>query len=382
MRILFFNYEYPPLGGGAGNATKYILKEYSKLENLQVDLITSATDEKYSEEKISDNITIYKLPIGKNGSNLHYQSQKELLIYAWKAFWFANKLTKKNKYDLTHSFFTVPCGAISLWLKFYRKIPYIVSLRGSDVPGYSERFSFIYAILTPLIKFIWKQSAFTVANSLGFKNLALKTNSNQEIKVITNGIDVEEFKFKGLEKIDCERKDFKIICGTRVTHRKGIRFILEALNLLVKKNLNVSLDIIGEGNEREELEKRVDELQLKDKVNFIGVVEHSRLPEIYAGANVYVSASFNEGMSNTSLEALAVGLPIIATDTGGTFETVKENENGFVIKMGSAEDIAEKVEIIYNDCAKEKSMSQKSREMAEKMSWKNIAEKYFELYKR
>jgi len=382
MRILFFNYEYPPLGGGAGNATKYILKEFSNLENLQVDLITSATDEKYSEEKISDNITIYKLPIGKNGSNLHYQSQKELLIYAWKAFWFANKLAKKNKYDLTHSFFTVPCGAISLWLKFYRKIPYIVSLRGSDVPGYSERFSFIYAILTPLIKFIWKQSAFTVANSLGFKNLALKTNPKQEIKVITNGINGDEFRFKGLEKIDCERKDFKIICGTRVTHRKGIRFIVEALNLLVEKNLNVSLNIIGEGNEREELEKRVAELQLKDKVNFIGVVEHSRLPEIYANANVYVSASFNEGMSNTSLEALAVGLPIIATDTGGTFETVKENENGFVIKMSSAQDIAEKVEIIYNDCAKEKSMSQKSRAMAEKMSWKNIAEEYFELYKR
>ncbi|KKP69849.1 MAG: Glycosyltransferase, partial [Candidatus Moranbacteria bacterium GW2011_GWE2_35_164] len=117
---LFFNYEYPPLGGGAANATFCILREFSKITDLEVDLITSSINEKYSVEKIGGNITIYKVPIGKNSNNLHFQSQKDLIVYAWRALILANKLIKKNKYDLTHSFFTVPCGAISLgcaWLQ-------------------------------------------------------------------------------------------------------------------------------------------------------------------------------------------------------------------------------------------------------------------------
>ena len=66
MRILFFNYEYPPLGGGAANATAYILKEYSKIPDLSIDLITSSIDSEYHLEKIDNNIFIHKLPVGKN----------------------------------------------------------------------------------------------------------------------------------------------------------------------------------------------------------------------------------------------------------------------------------------------------------------------------
>jgi len=383
MKVLFFNYEYPPLGGGAGNATRYILEEFSKIDGLEIDLITSSVDRDFSEEKIGDKIRIYKLPIGKDGNNLHYQSQKELLIYGWKAFWFSRKLIKKNKYDLTHSFFTVPCGAISLWLKIFNGLPYIVSLRGSDVPGYSERFSFVYKILTPFIRFIWKKSFFTVANSLEFKKLAQKTNLKQEIKIITNGIDVNEFYAKTIRTDLAEREGaFKIICGSRVTHRKGIRFIVEAIDILRKKGVIVSLDIIGEGNERIELEEKVGDLNLKDAVRFIGFVEHSKLPDIYVDANVYVSASLNEGMSNTLLEALAAGLPIIATNTGGTFETVQEGINGFVIEMESAQAITDKVELLFNDFEMEKRMSRESRNLAEKMSWDNIAREYYVLYKK
>lgn len=382
MKVLFFNYEYPPLGGGAGNATRYILEEFSKIDDLEIDLVTSSVDREFSKEKISDKINIYKLPIGKDGNNLHYQSQKELMIYAWKAFWFSRKLIRENKYDLTHSFFTVPCGAISLWFKLFNGLPYIVSLRGSDVPGYSERFSLVYKILTPFIRFIWKKSFFTVANSLEFKKLAQKTNFYQDIKIITNGIDVDEFYAKKIETDLVKReKEFKIICGSRVTHRKGIRFIIEALNILKNKGAVVKLDIIGEGNERVELEKKVQDLNLTDVVRFIGFVEHDKLPDIYVDANVYVSASLNEGMSNTLLEALAAGLPIIATNTGGTFETVKEGINGYVIDMESAQDIADKVEILFNDYELEKKMSKESRLLAQEMSWNNIAQEYHDLYK-
>ena len=97
MRILFFNYEYPPLGGGAGVATSYILKEFTKIPDLEVDLVTSSVSEHYQLEKIGENIKIHRLPIGKNKNNLHFQSQKDLLIYSWKAYFYARKLIKDRK---------------------------------------------------------------------------------------------------------------------------------------------------------------------------------------------------------------------------------------------------------------------------------------------
>jgi hypothetical protein len=78
MKVLFFNYEYPPLGGGAANATANILREFSKISGLEVDLITSSVDDGYHLEKIGDNIRLHKIPIGKNEKNLHFQSQKDL----------------------------------------------------------------------------------------------------------------------------------------------------------------------------------------------------------------------------------------------------------------------------------------------------------------
>ncbi|OGI16475.1 MAG: hypothetical protein A3J63_01335 [Candidatus Moranbacteria bacterium RIFCSPHIGHO2_02_FULL_40_12b] len=378
MRVLFFNYEYPPLGGGAGNATYYILREFSKIPDLKLDLVTSSVDNQCHLEKIGKNISIHRLPIGKNKRNLHFQSQKDLLIYAWKAYWFARKILKNNKYDLSHSFFTVPCGFISLLLKKQYKIPYIVSLRGADVPGYSERFTFAYSVLKPLIKIIWKNASAVVSNSQGLKELALKTDSKQNIDIVYNGIDTEEFSPVAVRPL---RNDFKIICVSRITARKGIKYLIEAVSKLVANSSDVKLEIIGEGDEKVNLENLVKELQLEKFVTFLGLVDHKKLPELYRQADIFVLPSLNEGMSNTILEAIASGLPIIATDTGGTKELVREGENGYIVQMKNSDDIAEKIKLLINGKNLRENMSQKSREIAEQMSWKKSAKQYFDFYK-
>jgi len=374
VRILFLNYEYPPLGGGAANATAYILKEFSQIPDLEVDLVTSAHDDKFSTEKIGERITIHKIPIGDKSQNLHYQSQKDLIVYAWKAYHYSKKLIREKNYELSHSFFGIPCGCVSLLLKWKYKVPYIVSLRGSDVPGYSDRFPLIYFFLTPLIKLIWKKSAAVFSNSQGLKELALKTNPQQEIGIIFNGIDISEFK--PAENLDSS----KIICISRLTDRKGINYLIEAFEKL--KNDKFKLVIVGEGNQKEELEKMVENLKISNRVEFLGRVEHSKLPEVYRWAGVFVLPSLNEGMSNTMLEALASGLPLIATDTGGTRELINDGENGFIIKMKDSDDIKEKIEKLMNNRELQIAMGINSRKRAEELSWKNVAENYLNEYKK
>lgn len=382
MRVLFLNYEYPPLGGGAANATSYLLQEYAKIPDLKVDLVTSGVGEKYEVERIGKNIQIYKLPIGKNEKNLHFQSQRDLLVYSWKAYFFSKKLIKKRKYDLTHSFFSVPCGFLSLVFKWRYGLPYIVSLRGADVPGYTDRFSSVYKVLAPLIRTIWKKADAVISNSEGLKDLALKTNPDQKVDIIYNGVDTQNFQVNPLVfSQDRNSQVFRILCISRLTERKGIKYLVKAIKLLDSKYPLIRLRIVGEGDAKENLEKQVENLGLQEKVEFAGRMKHDKLPKIYSGSHIFVLPSLNEGMSNTMLEALASGLPIIATNTGGTKELVKNGGNGFIVKMKDSRDIARKIEKLINDWELCREMSKKSRERAEELSWKNVAEKYWEAYK-
>jgi L-malate glycosyltransferase len=383
MRILFFNYEYPPLGGGAANATSYILKEYSKIPDLRVDLVTSSVDFEYHLEKIGENVFIHRLPIGKNENNLHFQSEKDLVAYSLKAYFFAMKLIRElkkenKKYDLSHSFFTTPCGFISMLLKWQYRIPYVVSLRGSDVPGYSDRFPFFYFFLKPLFKLIWKQSDSVVAASAGLKDLALKTNLGQKIEIVANGINIDDFK-PDLQKRPAEK--FIITPGaSRVTKRKGLEYLIQAIQKLAPKYPNLFLKIAGEGDEKENLERMVKNLGLEEKIEFLGRIAREETAPYYQEASIFVLPSLNEGMSNAMLEALATGLPLVATDTGGTKELVEDGENGFIIKMKDSDDIAEKIEKLFNDGGLRERMGAASRKKAETMSWEKAAKKYIEIY--
>jgi L-malate glycosyltransferase len=384
MRILFLNYEYPPLGGGAAHASQNILREYTNFTELEVDFVTSSYDGEYHLDKIGANVRIHRLPIGKNKENMTFQSRIDLIIYACKAYFFSQKLirqarTENKPYDLTHSFFTVPCGFVSMLLKFQYKIPYIISLRGSDVPWYSERFTWIYYILKWPIVFIWKMSSAVVANSLMIKKLALKSNSLQKIEVIFNGINIDIFK---PEETSQPHKYFTILCASRLSRRKGFNYVIDAVAKIKDKYPSLRLLIAGgEGNAENELKEQAKKLGLEDIIRFTGfVTPNTEFVKHHHASDVFVLPSLNEGMSNNMLEAMASGMPVIMTPTGGADELIKEGVNGYIVKFKDSNDIAEKLQILINNSELTRQMGFESRKIAETMSWAKVAGKYFEKY--
>ncbi|MFA4817354.1 MAG: flippase-like domain-containing protein [Parcubacteria group bacterium] len=374
MKILFFNYEYPPLGGGAGNATAYLLKEFSKLPELEIALVTSSIDNEYHLEKVGENIEIHRLPIGKKNSNMHFQTNRELLIYSWKAFWFSKKLMHKEKFDLALAFFGIPCGYLAKKIG----LPYIVSLRGSDVPFYNERFNLLDKIFfRRLSRAIWKGASSVVALSHDLVSLAKKSAPNQEISVIYNGINTQEF-YPDLEKL-AQEKTFNILFVGRLIERKGAIYLLEAFCNISKVRSDLRLLIAGDGPLREIYEKFSRDNQLEERITFFGVVDHAKMAEIFRKSHVFVLPSLNEALGNVTQEALASGLPIITTDTGAA-ELMRDN--GFIIQKKSARDIEKSLQkIIENQELREK-MSRNSRELAQTMSWNNVAQKYLEVFHR
>ena len=360
MKILMLNYEFPPLGGGAANATKHILKEFSRRNDLKIDLVTSSSNG-FEIENFSSNIIIHKLDVGKK--DIHFWKFKEILSWTFKTYFYVRKLHSDNDYDVCHCWFGWPSGIIGYL--FRKKTQYIIALRGSDVPGYNQRLAKLDKfIFSPLSRIIWRNARRVVANSSGLKKLALKTKPDQKIDIIYNGVDADRFKPRYNKN-----KKLKIICVSRLVQRKGIEYLIKAV-----ENLDVELIIIGKGNQEDYLKKIASK-----NVKFLGYVAHSELNKYYSEADIFALPSLNEGMSNTIMEAMASGLPIITTNTGGTKELIKDN--GFVVKMKDSEVIEKAIMEYIKNPKLIKKHGKNSRKIAEKMSWGNIAEKYYKLYK-
>ena len=363
MRILLLNYEYPPLGGGAGNATRYLLKAFSQIDDLHIDLVTSSVD-KFRVEPLYDRITGHFLDINKKGS-LHYQSIKDLLLYSWKSYRYSQKLVSQNKYDLIHAFFGIPCGFVAMKLK----LPYIVSLRGSDVPGYNQRFALMdRLIFARLSRTVWKRAKRVIANSQGLKDLAQKNSPDQPIEIIPNGVDAESFLVR---KKFMNNGRLKVLSVGRLIPRKGMVYLVQA----IKGMQNVSLNIVGDGPLRNDLQNA----SVGMDVNFLGTLSHDELKNLYSEHDVFVLPSLNEGMSNTVLEAMASGLPVIITDTGGTKELV--NGNGFVIPRVDSCALKESIARFISEPSSLNTMGRKSREISQTMRWDNIAWRYKNTYR-
>jgi len=358
------NYEFPPLGGGAGNATYYLLKEFSKYPELEIDLITSSVDN-FRVEKFASNITIHYLDINKRG-NLHYQSNKDLLLYSFKTYFYAKKLIKGKRFDLCHAFFGIPCGYLAMKLK----LPYAASLRGSDVPFYNKRFYLLDKLIFKKLSVkVWRNAEKVIANSQGLKDLALKANPSQRIEVIYNGIDAKEFKPDLAKKMG---ETIKLISVGRLIPRKGYDYLIKALEGLS----GFELTLIGDGDQKEYLEKLAKRKGVG--VNFLGKIEHNLIRDYLKKADIFILPSLNEGMPNAILEAMASGLAIIATDTGGSAELIQGN--GFVIEKGNVGQIQESLIKFLENKEQMRLMGNRSREIAENLSWPKGASKYTEIY--
>lgn len=371
MKILMVNYEFPPIGGGAGQAHQNLLREYANMEGLEVDVLTSGLGKELQQEKFAEHITLYK--IGLRKKNLHYWRKTEVLIWLYKARREYDTLIQNNQYDLVHAFFGFPSG----WLCYQsrKQLPYIISLRGSDVPGYNERLGWDYIVLAGLFRRIWRGASCVVANSRGLQELAQQFMPDLHIQVIPNGIDTE--KFYPAENFELT-KPLKILTVGRLIRRKRIDLLIEAIAELNTSDLTAELSIAGEGNLKEELQTLAKNLGLAEQVHFLGNAPSEKIPAVYRNHHLFVMASLHEGMSNAMLEAMASGLPIVTSPCEGVEELI--DDNGIIIRPPTKEAFAEAIGKLVQDKNARGEMSAAARQKAETFTWKTAAAQYLQSY--
>ena len=372
MKILMLNYEFPPIGGGGGQAHRALLQQYAGRRDLDVEVLTSAPKPGLSTEEFAPNILIHKVGIHKR--DLHVWRRSEVIAWLFKAGSFYRGLVRQEKYDLVHAFFGFPTG----WLCYRtaKRLPYVISLRGSDVPGANARLKLDYKILGPLVfKPIWKKASALVACSEGLKARALQFLPSARIEVIPNGVDLGRF-----HPAEAGGKSgvLRLLTVGRLSVTKRLPLLLETVELLRSQGGKVHLTVVGGGALEPELRRSLGEKDLRDAVTLMGRRDGDQMPEIYRQHDMFVSASMQEGMSNAMLEAMASGLPIVTTRCEGVDELIADN--GVVVDNPQPDALTAAIRKLAGDRAVLRAMSVAARKKAESFGWDKVADAYLQLY--
>ncbi len=373
MKILMLNYEFPPIGGGAANAHLRLLRQYADKDGLRVDVLTSAPKPGVVTEQFSENIAIHKVGIHKK--HLHFWRKIEVIEWLVKAKSHYRRLLRENDYDLAHAFFGFPTG----WLCYRtaNKLPYIISLRGSDVPGRHARLQLGYKILAPVFRGIWRNAAALVACSEGLKDRALRFLPSVSIDVIPNGVEIDRFyPAQSGETGDTLR----LLTVGRLSATKRVEMLVDAVEILHTDGVKLHLTIAGGGQLEPQLKETVAGRNLGGIIEIAGRLDPEVMPHVYRENDVFISATMQEGMSNAMLEAMASGLPIITTRCEGVEELIADN--GLVVESANTEKIAGAVRELAEDKQMRKRMAVAARSRAERFGWNDVALSYIEQYRK
>ena len=203
------------------------------------------------------------------------------------------------------------------------------------------------------------------------QNFGVKSS---KISVIPPGVDLDLFHPINIQearrKIHMQEDVRTILYVGRIERLKGLDMLLKALSQIQHKD--TFLYVIGGTNNTEEvnrLKKICIDLNLNEKVHFIGSISRAQLKYYYNSADLYVLPSYYESFGLSVLEAAACGRPTIASKVGGLPSIIRDNETGFLLEQRSLGSLIKKIEILLNDKELSDTMGRAARKQAEKLNW-------------
>jgi glycosyltransferase involved in cell wall biosynthesis len=370
MKVLVISHEYPPIGGGGGKVVQDLCVGLSG-RGHQIHLLT-ALWENLPEKESTDNLTIERLPSSRTQS--FRADFKAMTSFVWKSFWRGLKLIRKWQPDLIHAHFAVPAGAAAFALSVFTRTPYIITAHGGDVPGGApEKTGGWFRFVLPLSKPVWKHAAAIAAVSSQTRQLALN-HYTADIHVIPNGIDPSAYhpgKF-------ISNKAPTIIYIGRFSPEKNALAVPQVLSTLV--NLDWNCVMLGDGPQMEDVKSLIKHNRLEKRFTLPGWVDPDEVMQWMEKSDILFMPSLRDAMPMAGLQALAMGLALVASEIGSVPDIVKINENGFLVKPGDLNGYGAAITKLLVGHNLLERYRLKSREMAAKFDIKGVVSAYEDLY--
>jgi sugar transferase (PEP-CTERM/EpsH1 system associated) len=254
-----------------------------------------------------------------------------------------------------------------------------------DLEGLNWKYRLLRKMFRPIVQryvAVSKDLAIWLNESIGIKE--------SKIAQIYNGVDFSKFECRRNFNRELFPPAFlpdrpAIVLGTvgRLAPVKDQSSIIAALSLLFNRRAElkntVRVILVGDGPERAVLQKQVSKLDLSDYVWLAG--DRNDIPELLQSMDIFLLPSLGEGLSNTVLEAMASGLPVIATNVGGNSELVVSEVTGLLVSVGDIEDLSQAMQALVDAPDMRDSMGRNARKTIEnKFDWSRAVEEYFTVY--
>jgi N-acetyl-alpha-D-glucosaminyl L-malate synthase BshA len=358
--VLFF----PPKWLAGTEIATYNTAKYLAKNGHEVHVITSL-DEGLPKESINEGFHIHRIRFLK------------VRFLGIAIFWLqALLLLKRLKPDVVHGQ-DMGMTIVGFLSKCILKKPYVTYGRGTDI-------YFSKAFKKSISKLILKNADAAIALTEDMKK-KMRETYDRHIFVIPNGIELERFHKLPRNEMRIKlgiKADEKIILFVGRLHPvKGVKHLIKAVNVVRQKH-KAKLLLVGKGPEQDRLKKLVEQLHLEDYVKFMGPIPNEKIPWIYAAADILVLPSLSEGFPVTILEAMASGLPIIATRVGGLPEVIEEEYNGFLVEPENPKQIAEKISLLLQNDKLRENISKNNRRKAKGYSWQSIVQQLEDIYRK
>jgi len=353
-----------------------VLERHQKYTDLigRLDIIVFSK-KGFNKKKINENFRIYPT------------NSKTKLTYIFDAYEIARNIYWPDKFDLIVCQDPFLTGLAGWFIKKRFKVPLLIHFHGDfwqNKYWLIEKgrwwFNWFFLILS---KFLINKTDGVRVVSSGIKDKLVKKGINKrKIKVVPTPVDLEKFVHCDPIKVKKFRKDYKdrkvLINVGRKDPSKDYKTLYKAINLVYQDYKKLAFWHIGS---KDYLPGRIkaDENLISTSIDKINQEE---LTNYYHASDIYVSSSCSESFGKVLIEAMAAGLPIVATATTGSKEIIKDGENGFLVPIGDSETLAKKILFLLNNPDKAKEMGQAGRKIVrEKFNQEKITKKMINFWK-
>jgi 1,4-alpha-glucan branching enzyme len=289
-----------------------------------------------------------------------------------------------SKADLIHANFA-GVGILAVFLKFAFNTPFVLTLHGFPKPRVNGRIfdKIKYLIEKKLMRFVGSRASRIIVVS-NYEQKKLMSNFCLKSKVIHNAIDLSLIKpfEKNLAKkeVGFKETDFIILFVGKLIPNKDPLTLIKSIKYASDKCKDLRAVIVGTGKLNEKIRDETKRLKLEDNIKFFGFIKKEDLWKCYSAADLFVLPSVNEPFGIVLLEAMAFGLPIIASDSGACPEVI--GNAGILFKQGDYEDLGEKILKVMTDLRLRRQIAERGLERVNEIfSIEEHIRKHVNLYK-
>lgn len=381
--LIFSLAYYPHLVGGAEVAVKEIT---DRINDVEFDMVTLYAGSSRFER--IGNVNVYRVgpKIRVIGSALPHISYLIKFQYVFFAFIKSLVLHHQRRYDFTWSIMASFNAFSALFFKWiHPKVPFILNLQEGDSVEHIRK---ALGMMYPLYIQIFKKADYIHALSHFLEDYGKEMGASCSSEVVPNGVNFKFFsavptqgQIKALHhELGIDPFDTVLITTSRLVQKNAVADIIDSL---IHLPASVKLVILGIGPLEKMLKEKTLLLGLDNRVKFVGFVPHREMPLYLHSANIFIRPSLSEGFGVSFVEAMAAGLPVIATPVGGIPDFLKDGKTGLFCRAEDPASIVEKVDLLMKDQELRESIIENARTMVkEKYDWNLIAEQMKGIFAR